>query len=136
MGTKAAKGDIISGLEALSAERLAPCLSLVMEETADYLFTLSTSARLDQRNQDQCYQAFLLLQSASKVVVSEIATSISTAYHHYRTPIVNTDVDAEDEIPPLALIALEEFEDTLAIEKIVRAGTERFWLELESIMLG
>lgn len=106
-----------------------------MEETADYLFTLSTSARLDQRNQDQCYQAFLLLQSASKVVVSEIATSISTAYHHYRTPIVNTDVDAEDEIPPLALIALEEFEDTLAIEKIVRAGTERFWLELESIML-
>ena len=33
------------------------------------------------------------------------------------------------------LVALEEFEDTLAIEKIVRAGTERFWLELESIML-
>ena len=35
----------------------------------------------------------------------------------------------------LTLVAPQEFEDTLAIEKIVRAGTERFWLELESIML-
>ena len=32
------------------------------------------------------------------------------------------------------LCPLEEFEDTLAIEKIVRAGTERYWLELESMI--
>ena len=43
--------------------------------------------------------------------------------------------DLEDESPALSLVPLEEFEDTLAIEKIVTAGTERFWLELESIML-
>ena len=48
---------------------------------------------------------------------------------------MDDEIDEEAEIAALSLVALEEFEDTLAIEKIVRAGTERFWLELESIML-
>lgn len=135
MGTSAAKDNIVSELEALSAKRLTPCLSLVIEETADYLFTLSTSSRLDQKNQDQCYQAFLVLQSASKTIVSEIAATISLAFQNYRLPTVDDEIDEEAEIAALSLVALEEFEDTLAIEKIVRAGTERFWLELESIML-
>jgi hypothetical protein len=65
LGTTAAKDNIIKELEALSAKRLTPFLSLVIEETADYLFTLSTSSRLDQKNQDQSYQAFLALQNAS-----------------------------------------------------------------------
>lgn len=135
LGTAATKGDIISDLEALSAKRLTPCLSLVIEETADYLFTLSTSSRLDQKNQDQCYQAFLMLQRASKTIVSEITSAISLAYQHYERPVVSDAIDAESEMRGLSLVPLEEFEDTLAIEKIVRAGTERFWLELESIML-
>ena len=135
LGTSAAKDNIVSELEALSAKRLTPCLSLVIEETADYLFTLSTSSRLDQKNQDQCYQAFLVLQSASKTIVSEIAATISLAFQNYRLPTVDDEIDEEAEIAVLSLVALEEFEDTLAIEKLVRAGTERFWLELESIML-
>ena len=83
-GTSAAKDNIVSELKALSAKRLTPCLSLVIEETADYLFALSTSSRLDQKNQDQCYQAFLVLQSASKTIVSEIAATISERRHSAR----------------------------------------------------
>lgn len=135
MGTAATKDSIISDLEALSVKRLTPCLSLVIEETADYLFTLSTSSRMDQKNQDQCYQAFLILQSASKTIVSEITSAISVAYKHHLLTEVSDEVDDDAGAPVLSLVALEEFEDTLAIEKIVRAGTERFWLELESIML-
>ena len=115
LGTAATKGDIISDLEALSAKRLTPCLSLVIEETADYLFTLSTSSRLDQKNQDQCYQAFLMLQRASKTIVSEITSAISLAYQHYERPVVSDAIDAESEMRGLSLVPLEEFEDTLAI---------------------
>lgn len=107
----------------------------MIEETADYLFTLSTSSRLDRNNQDRCYKAFVLLQSSSKTIVSEIIRAISLAFNDYKVPAVPGK--DEDEFPDgrLALVALEEFEDTLAIEKIVRAGTERFWLEMESVML-
>jgi len=41
LGTSAAKDKIVNELEALSAKRLTPCLSLVIEETADYLLALS-----------------------------------------------------------------------------------------------
>jgi hypothetical protein len=41
LGTSAAKDKIVNELEALSAKRLTPCLSLVIAETADYLFALS-----------------------------------------------------------------------------------------------
>ena len=102
LGTSAAKDNIVSELEALSAKRLTPCLSLVIEETADYLFTLSTSSRLDQKNQDQCYQAFLVLQSASKTIVSEIAATISLAFQNYRLPTVDDEIDEEAEIAALS----------------------------------
>ena len=135
MGTQTDRDGIIGELEALSAKRLTPCLSLVIEETADYLFTLSTSSRLDQKNQDQCYHAFTLLQGASKIITSEIASTISCSFEHYTFPAENDEVAGENEASALSLVPLEDFEDTLAIEKIVRAGTERFWIELESIML-
>jgi len=41
LGTSAAKDKIVNELEALGAKRLTPCLSLVIEETADYLLALS-----------------------------------------------------------------------------------------------
>ena len=135
LGTSAAKDKILTELQALSAKQPTPCLSLVIKETADYLFTLSTGSRLDQQNQDQYYQAFFMPQSASKTIISEIAATIPRAFQNYRLPTVDVEIDEEAEIRVLSLAALEEFEDTLAIEKIVRAGTERFWLELQSIML-
>jgi hypothetical protein len=76
-----------------------------------------------------------MLQSASKTIVSQTASAILLAFQHYQLPTLDDEIDEEAEIRVLSLVALEEFEDTLAIEKIVRAGTERFWLELESIML-
>ena len=76
-----------------------------------------------------------MLRSASKTIISEIAATTSLAFQNYRLPTVDVEIDEEAEIRVLSLVALEEFEDTLAIEKIVRAGTERFWLELQSIIL-
>lgn len=76
-----------------------------------------------------------MLQSASKTIILEIAATISLAFQNYRLTTVDVEIDEEAEIRVLSLVALEEFEDTLAIEKIVRAGTERFWLELQSIIL-
>lgn len=76
-----------------------------------------------------------MLQSAFKTIVSEIASAISLGFQDYHLPTVDDEIGEEAEIRVLSLVALEEFEDTLAIEKIVCAGTERFWVELESIML-
>ena len=47
----------------------------------------------------------------------------------------NQEFDQEQRGSELRLVDLNEFEDTLAIEKIVRVGTERFWLPLEAISI-
>ena len=119
---------------------LEPCFSLVIEQTADYLFTLSASHRLDRDNQDRCFEAFTALQQASNGIVKKMlqdlqanwGITLSAQAHETAT---NEEFDQEQRGSELRLVDLNEFEDTLAIEKIVRVSTERFWLPLEAISI-
>ena len=119
---------------------LEPCFSLVIEQTADYLFTLSASHRLDRDNQDRCFEAFTALQQASNGIVKKMLDDLQanwgitlSAQAHENAR--NEEFDREQRESELRLVDLNEFEDTLAIEKIVRVSTERFWLPLEAISI-
>ena len=127
--------SVVLSLKKETLDRLKPCLSLVIEETADYLLTLSTSARLDPANQNQCYDAFLNLQAETKRVVADICGNVESAFGAIGKPqVADIDNALESSPPELELLDLEVFEETLAIEKIVNASTERFWVDLESLM--
>ena len=127
--------SVVLSLKTETLDRLTPCLSLVIEETADYLLTLSTSARLDPTNQNQCYDAFLNLQAETKRVVADICGNVESAFGAIGKPqIADIDNVPTEQLPELELLDLEVFEETLAIEKIVNASTERFWVDLESLM--
>ena len=126
---------VISALKQQTLDQLKPRLSLVIEETADYLFSLSTSTRLDPPNQNHCYDAFVMLQTETKQVVRQICGGVGAAFDSFedhQKDVVNDPT--LQQTPELALLDLEVFEETLAIEKIVRASTERFWVDLESLM--
>ena len=126
---------VISALKQQTLGQLTPRLSLVIEETADYLFSLSTSTRLDPTNQNHCYDAFVMLQTETKQVVRQICGVVGTAFDSFEDHQQDAVNDpALQEAAELALLDLEVFEETLAIEKIVRASTERFWVDLESLM--
>ena len=126
---------VVSVLKQQTLDRLQPRLSLVIEETADYLFSLSTSSRLDPTNQNNCYDAFILLQAEAKQVVQQIHSATGDAFDSLMSqPSEGVDEPASEEELELALLDLEVFEETLAIEKIVKASTERFWMALESLM--
>ena len=119
---------------------LEPCFSLVIEQTADYLFTLSASHRLDRDNQDRCFEAFTALQQASNGIVLKMLQDLQANWGvAVLAPTHETarsqESDQEQEGSELRLVDLNEFEDTLAIEKIVRVSTERFWLPLEAISI-
>ena len=126
---------VISALKQQTLDQLKPRLSLVIEETADYLFSLSTSTRLDPANQNHCYDAFVMLQTETKQVVRQICGGVGAAFDSFEDHQEDTVNDpALQEAAELTLLDLEVFEETLAIEKIVRASTERFWVDLESLM--
>ena len=119
---------------------LEPCFSLVIEQTADYLFTLSASHRLDRDNQDRCFEAFTALQQASGGIVLKMIQDLQANWEmtlSAPTPegASNQASDQKQQGSELRLVDLNEFEDTLAIEKIVRVSAERFWLPLEAISI-
>ena len=72
--------NIVLSLKQQTLDRLKPCLSLIIEDTADYLFSLSTSTRLDPVNQNHCYDAFVMLQAETKQVVAQICTAVDHAF--------------------------------------------------------
>ena len=127
--------SVILSLQQQTLDRLHPCLSLVIEETADYLFSLSTSSRLDPANQNHCYDAFVTLQGQTKQVVTQICAVVEGRFvslkERQRADLDKQPLQQETE---LTLLDLEVFEETLAIEKIVTASTTRFWIDLESLM--
>lgn len=129
--------NIVLSLKQQTLDRLKPCLSLIIEDTADYLFSLSTSARLDPVNQNHCYDAFVMLQAETKQVVAQICAAVDNAFDSVQVQgqhEAEIDKTSSPDDIELALLDLEVFEETLAIEKIVRASTERFWMDLESLM--
>ena len=116
-------------------ELLEPCFSLVIEQTADYLFTLSASHRPDRDNQDRCFEAFTSLQQASGNIMLRMLQDLQTNWGAALWPQPRQNASREEAEQSkrgaeVRLIDLNEFEDTLAIEKIVRVSTERFWLPL------
>lgn len=116
--------SVILSLQQQTLDRLHPCLSLVIEETADYLFSLSTSSRLDPANQNHCYDAFVILQGQTKQVVTQICAVVEGRFvslkERQRADLDKQPLQQETE---LTLLDLEVFEETLAIEKIVTAST-------------
>ena len=132
--------EVMHEFAELANTLLEHCFSLVIEQTADYLFTLSASHRLDRDNQDRCFEAFTALQQASSGIVLKMLQDLQadwkitlSAQTHENAS--NQEPDQEQQVPELRLVDLNEFEDTLAIEKIVRVSTERFWLPLEAISI-
>ena len=76
-----------------------------------------------------------MLQAQTKRVVTQICTVVEGRFasleEHHRDDLDNQPLQQETE---LTFLDLEVFEETLAIEKIVRANTKRFWIDLESLM--
>lgn len=113
---------------------LRPRLGLVSEAMADHLFNLSASSQLSPEGRTHAFEAFSQLKSGSKHFVSTLLQEVSSGFGH----LVANSADGSTEQPTpaeLNLVDLREFENSLAIDKIVQAGSERYWIQLESLTL-
>lgn len=113
---------------------LRPRLGLVSEAMADHLFNLSASSQLSPEGRTHAFEAFSQLKSGSKHFVSAVLQDVNSAFE--KLVATTADGPAEDPTPAeLNLVDLREFENSLAIDKIVQAGSERYWIQLESLTL-
>ena len=111
---------------------LEPRLKLIFDAMTDHLFNLSASAQLTAEGRSQAFEGFSTLKVQHKALVASTLTEINQAYGK----LVEINGEDPSNIPAeLDLVDLEEFENNLAIDRIVRAGSERYWVQLEALTL-
>lgn len=111
---------------------LEPRIALLFSEIADHLFNLSSSSQLASQKRTQCFEAFSSLKLQSKNLVSGMLAHIE---QDYLTLVEDRHHSVQRERAELNLIDINEFENSLAIDRIVKAGSERYWVALEAITL-
>lgn len=102
---------------------LEPRIALLFSEMADHLFNLSSSSQHPSEKRTQCFEAFSSLKLQSKNLISGMLARIE---QDYLTLVEDRQDSMQREQAELDLIDINDFENSLAIDRIVRAGSERY----------
>ena len=130
---KAAREPRIVELRHFVAKLLKPRISLVVDDMIDHLFNLSSSAQLSSDDRSRVFEAFSRMKSQQRGVCTDFQTGVDQGFEKLIT--AKSDEKTQRNPAELNLVDLDEFEDHLAIDKIVKAGSERYWVALESMTL-
>lgn len=133
INAKAAREPRIVELRKFVDELLKPRLNLVIEEMIDHLFNLSSSAQLSSDDRSRVFDAFSRMKSQQRGICTDFQAGVDRGFDQLIA--AKSDEKTPSKPAELNLVDLDEFEDHLAIDKIVKAGSERYWVALESMTL-
>ncbi len=125
----------VAALRASAKRLLEPQLNAVVSAMTDHMFTLSSGGNTSPDTRRQCFEAFSTLKVQGRALVAGMLSHLDGRYAKLVTSgraSSNAEAPADGH---LNLIDLEEFEDKLAIDRMVKAGADRYWLQLEAITL-
>lgn len=133
INAKAAREPRIVELRKFVGELLKPRLNLIVEEMIDHLFNLSSSAQLSSDDRSRVFDAFSRMKSQQRGICADFQAGVDRGFE--KLIAAASDEKTPGKPAELNLVDLDEFEDHLAIDKIVKAGSERYWVALESMTL-
>ena len=127
--------ELLAALHARVRELMRPRVKQLVSEMTDHLFTTSGSAQLSSEQRASCFESFSILKTQGGAVNEQMMALLDEGFAHLCDRPSGAKVsDSSDNEGELDLVDLEEFEDRLAIDKIVKAGTDRYWLPWEVIV--
>jgi hypothetical protein len=128
------RDNFIEELKAFAYETLQPRVALIVSALEDHLFNLSASAQFSSDQRTRCFEAFSAIKAQQRSIIRDFHRHVEEGYRHIQgqPPEDSPQSVFADE---LNLVDLQEFENDLAIKKIVKAGSERFWLPIEAMTL-
>lgn len=132
--TPTASRDLVAALRAHVLAAMKPRFQQLISEMTDHLFTISGSAQLTSEQRTTCFESFSMLKTQNRAVNERLLEQLDAGFAHLSDPAPNQFTRDRDD-GELDLVNIEEFEDRLAIDKIVKAGSERYWLPWEAIVL-
>jgi hypothetical protein len=131
---KPLSNPIFSALKARSGTLLSPKLRLTFEQMCDHMFDLSGSAQVSSEKRTSCFEGFSVLKQQSKRSIQSIVAAVDQRFDEpLKKDIGGARISELND--DLNLVDIGEFEDQLAIDRMVKLGEERYWLPLEAITL-
>lgn len=125
----------VAALRASAKRLLEPQLNTAIAAMTDHMFTLSSGSNTSPDTRRQCFEAFSTLKVQGRALVAGMLAHIDGGYAKLATSgraPKSTETPSEGH---LDLIDLGEFEDKLAIDRMVKSGSDRYWVQLEAMTL-
>jgi len=107
-----------------------------LSELANYLFDLSTQVRHSSSDQNIFYDATVAIRRNKGVLAGDIVKQLEQMYSESKP-----DDDTEDNAVPakrdrdLNLVDTAEFESSLAVERMITRGEDRYQVPLEALVI-
>ncbi len=125
----------IAALRVSAKRLLEPKFNAVVTAMTDHMFTLSSGGNTSADTRRQCFEAFSTLKVQGRALVAEMLSHVDRGYGTLITRGQSPTNDPTATDVHLDLIDLEEFEDKLAIDRMVKANSDRYWVQLEAVTL-
>lgn len=129
--------ELLSALQEQSLSRLENLLKPFLKELKDYLLDLSSRTKQPKAGQNLHYEASVIIRGKTKKITRDFLRQIAAHYDNLTPDQVDdqpTRVDAQS-TPGLDLVDIQEFEDFLAIDRIITRGEEQFHVPLEALVI-
>ncbi|MEM0954006.1 MAG: DUF1631 family protein [Pseudomonadota bacterium] len=127
--------DTLSEFRRRSLRQLDKMIGGFVMATADHLFDLS--GRPHSRDmQDALYETMSILKRSKKDIVEAFCTQIDAYFDEPLKPEKQETVSADEvQFGDLDLVDIQDFEDSLAIDRMVKEGQSKYGLPMEALTL-
>ncbi|MDZ7784891.1 MAG: DUF1631 family protein [Halioglobus sp.] len=137
-GTLAASAEYTELLETVrkkSIGDIAEALEPFLGDLIDYLLELSSRLRQRKDGENLHYDSAIIIRHARRDIIKQVALELNN-YFEKLTPDTGEDRlwrDTDRSIEELGLVDLQEFEDSLLIDRMVTFGEDLFQVQLEAL---
>jgi diguanylate cyclase (GGDEF)-like protein len=136
-GATAEYTELLGALHEHSLDQLEKILEHFLKELSGYLLDLSSRIKQEKTGQNPHYESSIIIRNKGKKIIRDMREQID-GYYHDLTPAHGDDQlwqynieNSED----LDIIDIKDFEDYLAIDRMITLGEELHKVALEALVI-
>ena len=126
---------ILDMLKRDSLVKLEQLLKPFLSDLANYLFDLSTQVRHSSSDQNIFYDATVAIRRNKGALAADIVKQLGELYAEPIAPKDSQKGDDSDKDSDLNLVDTAEFESSLAVDRMITRGEDRYHVPLEALII-
>ena len=127
--------SILDSLKRDSLTQLEQLMIPFLSDLADYLFDLSTQVRHSSSDQNVFYDATVAIRRNKGKLAASIVKQLDDLYSEPTQPKRASEEHTSEEGSDLNLVDTAEFESSLAVDRMITSGEDKYHVPLEALVI-